>query len=74
MIDSNVRAWTTNKFSKAIKEFAQQCDWIEELNPKELCNDNKGRIIRQKFGKSVEMYYFKTYGVAVNASRTDPFN
>lgn len=69
MFDSNVRSWTTNKFSKAIKEFAQQCDWIEELNPKELCNDNKGRIIRQKLGKSVEMYYFKTYGVAVNASR-----
>lgn len=64
--DSNVRSWTTNKFSKAMREFAAQCEWIEELNPQELTNDNKGRIIRQKFGKSVEMYYVKTYGVDIN--------
>ena len=64
--DSNVRSWTTNKFSKAMREFSAQCEWIEELNPQELTNDNKGRIIRQKFGKSVEMYYVKTYGVDIN--------
>lgn len=49
-----------------MREFAAQCEWIEELNPQELTNDNKGRIIRQKFGKSVEMYYVKTYGVDIN--------
>lgn len=67
LIDSNVKGWTTNKFSKAMREFCQQCEWIEELNPVQLANDKNGRIIRQSMGKSYEMYYVKTYGVDVNA-------
>ncbi len=59
--DSNVKGWTTNKFSKAMREFCQQCSWITELNPVELQNDNKGRIIRRNFmGKSEEFYYVRT--------------
>lgn len=69
--ESNVRSWTTNKFTKAMKEFCAQCEWIEELNPAELTNDNKGRIIRQRMGKSVEMYYLKTYGEAVDVMRVN---
>lgn len=69
--ESNVRSWTTNKFTKAMKEFCQQCEWIEELNPAELTNDNKGRIIRQRMGKSVEMYYLKTYDKAVDVNRVN---
>ena len=59
--ESNVKGWTTNKFSKAIREFCSQCDWVTELNPVELVNDNKGRIIRKNFmGKSEEFYYIRT--------------
>jgi hypothetical protein len=72
--ESNLRSWTTNKFTKAMKEFAAKCEWIEELNPKVLTNDNKGRIIRQRLGKSVEMYYLKTYGKEVDLYSTNtPF-
>ena len=59
--ESNVKGWTTNKFSKAIREFCSQCEWVTELNPVELVNDNKGRIIRKNFmGKSEEFYYIRT--------------
>jgi hypothetical protein len=59
--DSNVKGWTTTKFGKAMREFCQQCEWVTELNPVELVNDNRGRIIRKNiFGKSEEFYYVRT--------------
>lgn len=49
-----------NRFSKAIKAFANINPQISELNPKELRN-NSGRIIRKIDGKATEMIYLRTY-------------
>ena len=52
--------WTMNRFSKAIKAFANINPQVAELNPKELRN-NSGRIIRKVDGKATEMIYLRTY-------------
>ena len=50
--------WTTARFHKAIKTFVANCDYIECLNPPELRRKD-GRIITNRNGKIVEMYYLK---------------
>jgi len=61
MKDSGVKSWTTNKFSKALRSFCENCKYVEMLNPPELHNAS-GRIIRKIDNKAVEMIYLKTYG------------
>lgn len=72
LMDSNVKGWTTNKFSKAMKEFCAQCPWVTELNPRELANDERGRIIRKINGKSEEMYYIRTEGKPITQAMSVP--
>lgn len=63
--ESNVKAWTTQQFTKSLKAFANQCDYIECLNPTELCNLPK-RITRNVDGKTREHIYMKTVGSELN--------
>jgi len=71
VLDSNVRNWTTNKFTKAMREFCAQCEWIETYQPEELINDNRRRIIKKVEGKSSEMYYLRTVGARIKPSVTE---
>jgi len=57
--DSKVKNWTTQAFTKAMKAFCKNADWVFELNPKELCNQPK-RITRNISGKTTEMIYVRT--------------
>lgn len=43
---TGARQWTTQKFTKALTAFVENCEWLEGMNPKELCNA-QGRIIRR---------------------------
>lgn len=52
--------WTMNRFTKAIKAFANINPDVAELNPKELRN-SAGRIIRKVDGKATEMIYLRTF-------------
>jgi len=59
---TNLKAWTTAKFTKAIRAYADNCKhYIECLNPIELCvQSDRKRIIRKINGRSEEMIYIKT--------------
>lgn len=56
---SKISAWTTQKFSSALKYYCLDSSRIIELDPKELKN-NSGRIIKKHQGKSTEMIYVRT--------------
>lgn len=56
---SKISAWTTQKFSSALKYYCLDSSRIIELDPKELKN-NGGRIIKKHQGKSTEMIYIRT--------------
>ena len=43
---SGVNKITMQRFTKALKGFVALCPYIEELNPKDLCN-SQGRIVRK---------------------------
>lgn len=60
--ESHVKNWTTNKFTKALKEFCKECEWIEEYNPQQYINSNGNRIIRTINGKTLEMIFIQTKG------------
>jgi len=62
---TNVKGWSSRKFSKAIKSFVNNTSYIECLNPKELCNSDGRRIAKKINGQTVEMYYLKTYDTPV---------
>jgi len=57
--ESNVKNWTTHAFTKAMKAFCKNSEWIYEQNPKELCN-LPNRITRNITGKTTEMIYVRT--------------
>jgi hypothetical protein len=61
---TNVKGWTTQKFTKSLAAFCKLAPWIVKLNPSEMCN-GQGRIIRTENGKTKEMLYIET---------TDPAN
>lgn len=51
--------WTMQRFTKALRGFAQLCPYIEELNPKEMLNSN-GRLLKKVDGVTKEMIYLRT--------------
>lgn len=53
------RGWTTNKFTKAMKAWAEYTEYVQALNPREYQN-SEGRISRQHNGKAADMLYVKT--------------
>ena len=59
VLESQVKNWTTQQFTKAIHSFCENSDFVHELNPKELCNMPK-RITRNIEGKTTEMIYIRT--------------
>jgi len=63
---TNLKGWSSSKFTKALKAFVANTDYIECLNPLELRNDPL-RIMKKIDGKTVEMYYLKTYGTEVHS-------
>jgi hypothetical protein len=57
---ANVKNWTTQRFTTAIKAFCKRhADYIKRLDPAEFKN-NQGRIIRKVEGTSYEMIYVQT--------------
>ncbi len=56
------------RFTKALKGFVALCPYIEELNPKDLCN-SQGRIVRKDSdGKAADMIYLRSCGTAEAAA------
>ena len=52
------------RFTKALKGFVALCPYIDELNPKDLCN-SQGRIVRKdNDGKAADMIYLRSCGTA----------
>ncbi|MDL2262508.1 hypothetical protein LJC11_03280 [Bacteroidales bacterium OttesenSCG-928-I21] len=59
---SNKTKITTQYFTKALKAFAKNADFIDCMNPPELCGkgDNKKRIMKRVDGEVREMIYMKS--------------
>ena len=53
--------WTMNRFSKALKAFAEYNDEIWRMNPEEI-TDKSGRIIKRVQSHTIEFIYYQTYG------------
>lgn len=51
--------WTMQRFTKALRGFAELCPYICELNPQELLNSN-GRLLKKVDGQTKEMIYLRT--------------
>ncbi len=58
---ANLKNLTAHKFTKALNAFCKNTDYVEKLNPSELC-DRSGRIIKRVDGKIEEKIYIKTIG------------
>lgn len=57
---ANVSSLTMQKFTKKLRAFCHLCPYIEELNPKEMCN-GQNRISRRIDGELEDMIFIKTY-------------
>lgn len=51
--------WTMQRFTKALKGFANLCLYIETLNPEEMLNST-GRLLKKLDGQTKEMIYLRT--------------
>jgi hypothetical protein len=58
--DTNMKTWSTKKFTKALHAFSNHAIWVYELNPKELRNSD-GRMVKNIDGKTQELIYIRTY-------------
>lgn len=58
--------WKIHKFTKALKAFVENTDYIEELNPRQLQGNDGKRILRKIDGKQTECIYLKTVGAPLN--------
>jgi hypothetical protein len=56
---TGLKGWSTIKFSKAIKAWAEYTDYVIALNPDHMQNSS-GRIMKYIDGKTVEMLYVQT--------------
>lgn len=70
-LESNIKAWSTKQFSKALQAYCKHNELIQGLNPKETLND-QGRLIRKVGGATKEMIYVQTVGMEVE-TYTDLF-
>ncbi|NCC99479.1 MAG: hypothetical protein EOL95_07245 [Bacteroidia bacterium] len=61
----NSNRWTPQRFSKALKAFCDNAEYIEELNPKCLLN-SQGRLVRKRGIVTVECVYLKQTDIPVN--------
>ena len=52
--------WTMQRFTKALRGFANLCPYIEALNPTDLLN-KEGRLLRKVEGQTKEMVFLKTF-------------
>lgn len=69
---SGVSKITMQRFTKALKGFVALCPYIEELNPKDLCN-SQGRIVRKdNEGKAADMIYLRSCGLMETSTGGDP--
>lgn len=65
---SNIKGWSTQKFTKALKAFCSVAQFVHRLNPAEFKNA-QGRIIRKGTdNKSHEMIYIQTIGTEIDYS------
>lgn len=53
------------RFTKALKGFANLCPYIEVLNPEELLNAS-GRLLRKVEGQTKEMIFYVPFRKEVN--------
>ena len=51
--------WTMQRFTKALKGFAELCPYIDTLNPEEMLNST-GRLLKKVDGQTKEMIYLRT--------------
>ena len=65
---ANVSSLTMQKFTKKLRAFCHLCPYIEELNPKDLCN-SQNRILRRFDNEVEDMIFIKT--VSKEEEKTD---
>lgn len=51
--------WTMQRFTKALKGFANLCPYIDTMNPDEMLNSS-GRLLKKVEGQTKEMIYLRT--------------
>lgn len=51
--------WTMQRFTKALKGFANLCSYIDTMNPDEMLNSS-GRLLKKVEGQTKEMIYLRT--------------
>lgn len=59
-METGTKRWSTKQFTKALKAFCKNADWVYALNPPSLQNSQK-RITRTVNNKTMEMIYVRTY-------------
>ena len=57
-------AWTLKKFTKALKSFCENEDYIQCFNPQEIAGKN-GRIIKRVGNRTPDFIYIKTHGTPI---------
>ena len=63
---TGLKNWSSSKFSRALLSFCRNNDYIECLNPPQLCPESTpGRIIRRDGNSTVYYIYVKTKGTDV---------
>lgn len=66
---ANVSSLTMQKFTKKLLAFCHLCPYIEELNPKDMCN-SQNRIIKRVDDNVEDMIFIKTVSVS-NVPKAD---
>lgn len=63
---SGLKNWSSSKFSRALLSYCRNNDYIDCLNPEELCPfSTPGRIVRRNGSETVYYIYIKTKGTPV---------
>lgn len=64
---SGLKNWSSSKFSRALLSYCRNNDYIDCLNPPELCPESTpGRIVRREGNQTVYYLYVKTKGCEIN--------
>lgn len=69
---SGLKNWSSSKFSRALLSFCRNNDYIECLNPPELCPESTpGRIVQREGSSTVYYIYVKTKGTPINNNKKE---
>ncbi len=64
-LDTGNNQWKMQRFTKALRAFCDNAEYISDLNPRELLNA-QGRLIKKSGTQVIECIYIRTNGAALN--------